>query len=122
MRYGIRKRVSDPFPDIGRGRVLLSSMLLIGLSACGPMPADPAANLESRTSLSGPSMSHSVPQNSSSSMTERTQEGATESVVAPGDTTDDVGSEPDTWSVAQETAQLEYEAEQEERSGEQKNR
>ena len=101
---------------------LLSLVLLIGLSACGPMPADPAASLESRTSLSGPSASHSVPQNSSSSMTERTQEGATESVVAPGDTTDDAGSEPDTWGVGQELAQSEYETEQEERSGERKNR
>lgn len=101
---------------------LLSLVLLVGLSACGPMPADPAANLESRTSLSGPSTSPSVPQNSSSSMTERTQEGATESAVVPGDTTDDAGSEPDTWGVGQELAQSEYETEQEERSGERKNR
>ncbi len=95
---------------------LLSLVLLIGLSACGPMPADPAASLESRTSLSGPSTSHSVPQNSSSSMTERTQEGATESVVIPADLNDDAGSEPDNWSVVPEMAQSEYEAEQEERS------
>lgn len=101
---------------------LLSLVLLIGLSACGPMPADPAASLESRTSLSGPSASHSVPQNSSSSMPERTQEGATESVVAPGDTVDDAGSEPDNWGVGQELAQSEYETEQEERSGERKHR
>lgn len=101
---------------------LLSLVLLVGLSACGPMPADPAANLESRTSLSGPSTSPSVPQNSSSSMTERTQEGATESAVVPGDTTDDAGSEPDTWGVGQELAQSEYETEQEERAGERKNR
>ena len=101
---------------------LLSLVFLIGLSACGPMPADPAASLESRTSLREASASQSVPQNSSSSMIERTQEGATESVVAPGDTTDDAGSELDNWGVGQELAQSEYETEQEERSGERKHR
>ncbi|CUS39199.1 hypothetical protein COMA2_70020 [Candidatus Nitrospira nitrificans] len=101
---------------------LVCLVLLIGLSACGPMPTDPAPSSESRTGLSSPSASHSVPQNSPSSMTGWRQEGTSESVAVPGDLNDDASSEHDNWSVVQETAQLEYEAEQEERSGERKNR
>ncbi len=43
---------------------LLSSVLLMGLSACGPAPSDPAPGVESRTSLSGVSASHPVPRES----------------------------------------------------------
>jgi hypothetical protein len=100
----------------------LSFVLLIGLSACGPMPTDPAPSVESRAGLSGASAAHSVPQNSPSSVTGGTQEGAAESVVAPGDQNDDASSEHDKSDVAQETAQLEYDAEQEERYSERKNR
>ena len=46
---------------------LLSLLLLVGLSACGPASSDPSPSLESRASLSGPSESHPVSQNSPSS-------------------------------------------------------
>ena len=45
----------------------LSLLLLVGLSACGPASSDPSPSLESRASLSGPSESHPVSQNSPSS-------------------------------------------------------
>lgn len=52
---------------------LLSLVLLMGLSACGPAPSDPAPSVESRTSLSGASASHPVPQDSPSSGSELTK-------------------------------------------------
>ena len=45
----------------------LSLLLLVGLSACGPASSDPSPSLESRASLSEPSESHPVSQNSPSS-------------------------------------------------------
>lgn len=99
----------------------LSLASLIGLFACGPMPADPAPSLELRTSLSGASAPHSVSQNSQSSMTEWRQERVQESVVVPGGLNNEASSEHDDGSPVSVTEQLEYEAEQEERSGEQEN-
>ena len=96
----------------------LSLVLLIGLPACGPMPADSAASLESRTGASKPSPSHSVAQTSSSSMTEGSQKGSLESAVSPADSGNDANSEYDNWSVGEETAQLENETEQEQNSSE----
>ena len=40
---------------------LLSPVLLMGLSACGPVPSDPAPSVGSHVSLSGASASHPVP-------------------------------------------------------------
>ena len=45
---------------------LLSPVLLMGLSACGPAPSDPAPSVGSHASLSGASASHPVPQNNPS--------------------------------------------------------
>lgn len=52
---------------------LLSPVLLIWLSACGPTPSDPAPNVESRTSLSGVSASQPVLRESSSSPNDPTK-------------------------------------------------
>ena len=46
---------------------LLSLVLVMGLSACGPAPSDPAPSVESRTDLSEVSGSHPLPQDSPSS-------------------------------------------------------
>ncbi|MGQ0556285.1 MAG: hypothetical protein ACT4PN_10145 [Nitrospiraceae bacterium] len=52
---------------------LLSPVLLMGLSACGPAPSDPAPGVESRTSLSGVSASHPIPRESPSSRNDPTK-------------------------------------------------
>ncbi len=52
---------------------LLSSMLLMWLSACGPAPSDPAPGVESRTGLRGVSASHPVPRESPSSYNDPTK-------------------------------------------------
>ena len=54
-------------------RWLLSPVLLIGLSACGPAPSDLAPGVESRTSLSGVSASHPIPRESPSSRNDPTK-------------------------------------------------
>lgn len=54
-------------------RWLLSSVLLMGLSACGPAPSDPTPGVESRTSLSGVSASHPIPRESLSSRNDPTK-------------------------------------------------
>lgn len=54
-------------------RWLLSPVLLMGLSACGPAPSDPAPGVESRTSLSGVSASYPIPRESPSSRNDPTK-------------------------------------------------
>ena len=54
-------------------RWLLSPVLLMGLSACGPAPSDPAPSVDARTGLRGASTVPSVPQDSLSSRNDPTK-------------------------------------------------
>lgn len=70
---------------------LLSPVLLMGLSACGPAPSDPAPSVESRMSLSGASASHPVPQDSPSYRNDPTKPASS---VAPHASASDQKKDP----------------------------
>lgn len=55
------KRSEDMSPSQPRLAMLLSLLLLAGLAACGPSSSDNAQTLESRASVSGPSVSKQSP-------------------------------------------------------------
>ncbi len=105
--------------QMGRSFLPVSVVLVMGLSACGPVPSDPAPSVESRASRSGLSEPHPVSLDSPSSMNGGTQKGTQVSVVVPENPNDDASIEQPDQDVIFEMEPLEDQTEPEERAREQ---